>query len=253
MQNTRNNIRVYLQPAFLICIVVLATAGTGMSVTINKLGLYLKKEPIPLKKSLDLLDENGLASYKVDPINKFEIENKEVVEALGTKDYIQWIFEDTNAEVDSPVKNFLLFVTYYDCPDRIPHVPEECYVGGGFQRLASDSVILEINNNAGFERKIPGKYLVFGSSRANLWRSAEKFPVLYFFRVNQEYAGSREEARISLNKNLFSKSSYFSKVELAFNQVAVPPNKEDAVAASEKLLSVILPILENELWPDLKN
>ncbi len=252
MKNTENNIHVYLQPAFVICVAILATAGAGMSVTINKLGLYLKKEPIPLKKSLDLLDEDGLSQYKVEENNKFKIENEEVVEALGTKEYIQWILEDTNAEINSPVKNCLLFITYYDCPDRIPHVPEECYVGSGFQRLASDSVTLEINKNNGSKRKIPGKYLIFGSSRANIWQSKEKFPVLYLFRVNGEYAGSREDARIALNKNLFGKSSYFSKVELAFNQSSVPPSKEETVAACEEFLSVILPILENEHWPDLE-
>jgi hypothetical protein len=234
----------------MICTVVLAVAGAGMSVTINKLGVYLKKEPIPLKKSLDFLDDNGLLSYEIEPNKKYKIENEEVLKALGTKDYIQWIISDTNMEVSGPTKNCLLFITYYDCPDKIPHVPEECYVGGGFQQLAKDNVTLKINNN-GYEKEIPGKYLVFGSPRANLWRSAEKFPVIYLFRVNGEYAGGREEARIALNKNLFGKSSYFSKVEIAFNQISTPPNRKEAVAATEKLLSVILPILEKEHWPDM--
>ena len=250
MQNRTNNIRVYLQPAFLICTAVLAIAGAGMSVTINRLGLYLKKEPIPLKKSLDRFDENSLAPFEVEPQNKFKIENEEVIKTLGTKDYIQWILSDTDAEATSPTKNCLLFITYYDCPDRIPHVPEECYTGSGFQKLASDGVTLEIKDGSGIKRKIPGKYLVFGSPRASIWQSAEKFPVLYLFRVNGEYAGSREDARIALNKNLFGKYSYFSKVELAFNQSSIPPNKKEAVAATEKLLSVILPVLEKEYWPD---
>jgi hypothetical protein len=73
---------------------------------------------------------------------------------------------------------------------------------------------------------------------------------LYFFKVNGQYAGSREEARIALNKNLFGKYSYFCKVELVFNVSSVAPSKEEAVAASEKLLAVILPILEQEHWPD---
>jgi hypothetical protein len=253
MTDTKDNIRIYLQPAFLICIVVLAAAGAGMSTAIDRLGLYLKKEPIPLRKSLDLLDENGLAPYQVESNNKFKIENEEIIQALGTKEYIQWILEDTDAEVNSPVKKCLLFITYYDHPDRVPHVPEECYVGSGFQRLAKDSVILKINNHTGFEREIPAKYLVFGSPNANIWRNNGKFPVLYFFRINQEYAGSREEARIALNKNLFSKFSYFSKVELAFNQAAIQPSKAEVIAASEKLLSVILPILEDEHWPVLEH
>ncbi len=251
MQSKTNNIRAYMQPAFLICTAVLATAGAGMSVTINKLGLYLKKEPIPLKKSLNRLDENNLAPFTVEPDNKFQIENEEVLKTLGTNDYIQWIVSDTDAEVTGTTKNCLLFITYYDCPDRIPHVPEECYAGSGFQKLASDSVMLEIMDDNGIIRKRHGKYLVFGSPRASIWQSTEKFPVLYLFRVNGEYEGSREEARVALNKNLFGKSSYFSKVEVAFNQSSIPPNKKEALAATEKLLSVILPVLEKEHWPDM--
>ena len=52
MHDTRDDIRVYLQPAFLICVLVLAAAGAGMSVTMKKLGIVFKKEPLPLKKSL---------------------------------------------------------------------------------------------------------------------------------------------------------------------------------------------------------
>ena len=244
----RYNIRVYLQPAFLICVTVLATAGAGMSIAIKGFGVYLRKEPLPLKKSLDLLNENDLASYKV--ISKLKIENEEIVKALGTEDYIQWVLEDSDVAANSAVKKCMLFITYYRLPDRVPHVPEECYAGGGFQRLASDSVALEINNNAGFEKKIRGKHLAFGSTKANLWQRNGKFPVLYFFKVNGEYASSREEARVALNKNLFRKSSYFCKVELIFNQTLIPPNKEQAIKAGEKLLAVILPILETEHWPD---
>ena len=250
MRETRNNMRVYLQPAFLICAAVLATAGAGMSVAVKSFGVYLKKEPLPLKKSLELLDENDLAPYEV--ISKHKIENEEIVKALGTDDYIQWVLEDRDAAVSSPVKKFMLFITYYRLPDRVPHVPEECYAGGGFQRLVFDGVTLEINNNTGFDKKIRGKYLVFGSTKASLGYGGGKFPVLYLFNVNGDYAGSREEARIALNKNLFRKYSYFCKVELVFNQISLAPSKEQVIKAGEKLLAVILPILETEHLPDWK-
>ncbi len=80
-------------------------------------------------------------------------------------------------------------------------------------------------------------------------RSAN-FPVLYFFKVNGEYAANREEARITLNKNLFRNSSYFSKIELIFNEKSISPTKEEAVAVGEKVLSIILPILEKDHWPE---
>jgi len=247
MQDAKYDIRIYFQPAFLICVAVLAIAAASMSIATKRFGVYLKKEPLPLKKSLDLLDENQLAPYEVT--SKRKVENKEMLKALGTEDYIQWVLDNTEVATDSAVRRCLLFITYYKLPDRVPHVPEECYTGGGYQRLATDSVTFEINK-PGLEKKIQGKYLVFGSTKFDFWQSGGKFPVLYFFKVNGEYAGSRDEARITLNKNLFRKHSYFCKMELVFNQSFVAPSKQQAVTAGEKLLAVILPTLEREHWPD---
>ncbi len=109
MTDARDNIRVYLQPAFLICVVVLAIAA-GAS---KKFGV-IKKEFLPLKKSFDALDESRLAPYKV--VEKLKIENEDILKALGTQDYIQWVLEDTNAPAGSTVKRLMLFVTYYGSP-----------------------------------------------------------------------------------------------------------------------------------------
>jgi hypothetical protein len=237
----------YLQPAFLICTAVLALAGGGMSVATRRLGLYLKKEPLPLKLSLDALDEGQLAPYKV--VAKQKIEDTEVLKSLGTQDYIQWVLEDPCEPERSAVHDVLLFITYYGLADRVPHVPEECYTGGGYQRLETTDIRLRIGA-AGQSRDIPGRYLLFGPKEGSGMLAAQQFPVLYLFRVDREYAGNRDEARIALNKNIFRKCSYFCKIELAFNQSSVPPAKRDAVAAGEKLLSVLLPLLEQNHWPD---
>ena len=251
MTTMKIDIRVYLQPAFMICVLVLAVAGIGMSMTMKKLGIILEKEPLPLRKSLEFLDECDLAPYEVVP-PKLKIENEEVLKSLGTNDYIQWVLEDTEEPAGSPVKRFLLFVTYYRLADRVPHVPEECWTGGGYQLPTGSAVTLDVKNEAGFKARIPAKYLVFGPKNTNLFKSRQRIPNLYFFRVNGQYAGSREEARIALNKNLFGKSSYFCKVEVVFNRSSATPSKEDVVMASEKLLSVILPVLEREHLPKWK-
>ena len=251
MSDTKDKIRIYLQPAFLICVLVLASAGAGMSITMKKLGIVFKKEPLPLKKSLEYLDEKDLTPYKV--ISKQKIQNPDTLRALGTEDYIQWILEDTEQAANSPAKEFLLFITYYKLPDRVPHVPEECWTGGGYQNLGSQAITCEVNNDEGFDIDVPAKYLVFGPKKTGLWQSSERIPNLYFFKVNGQYAGSRQQARIALNKNLFGRSSYFCKVELVFNRSSVAPSKEQAIKAGEKLLGVILPILEQQHWPDWKN
>jgi hypothetical protein len=252
MADDRSNKRVYLQPAFLICVAVL-TVAAGASIKLR----VIEKEFLPLKKSFDLLNEEKLATYKI--IKKLKIENQDILDALGTQDYIQCILEDTQAAPESAVQKFMLFITYYGRADKVPHVPEECYTGGGYQILSEEGVTFNIKNSD-FEKKIDGKYVVFGRIKQDFGEShwghptveSSGFPVLYFFKVNGEYAVSRGQTRIALNKNLFNKFSYFSKVELVFNQTLVAPGKEESVAAGEKLLAVLLPILEEEHWPDWK-
>lgn len=245
----RKILTIYLQPTFLVCVATLAIAGVGMSIAISKFGMYLQKEPLPLKKNLDLLDENGIGTFRIT--QKRKIENQEIVEALGTEDYIQWVMEDTAQPVDSPSNRFLLFITYYPLPDRVPHVPEECYTGGGYQKMSSESVTFAIDNDK-MQADIPGKQLIFANTNAEHIVMNHQFPVLYFFKVNGIYANSREDARVTLNKNIFDRSSYFCKVEMIFNQKPVSPDKEEAVKTCQKLLSMILPVLEEEHWPDWK-
>ena len=244
MQEAGHDIRVFLQPAFVICAVVLVVS----SVVVSK--IEIEPEPWLLKKPLDLLNEEDLAPYKV--IEKIKIQNEEIVEALGTKDYIQWILEDTDEAAGSKAKKCLLFVTYYELADRVPHVPEECHTGAGNQLLASDGMSVEIDWQGGSEN-IPIRHLVFSRMDSNIWYRSTKFSVFYVFSVNRLYANSRDGARLALNRNIFSKHSYFSKVEWDFltNSGAKSyMSKEEAVAASEKILAVILPILERDHWPD---
>jgi len=247
MSPRQHNLAAYREPAFLICAAVLALAGVGMSLAARRLGLHWAKEPLPLKKPLQALDEARLAPYGVTA--KIPIENEDILRALGTEDYLQWRLEDPREPVESPVRSLLLFVTYYRRPDRVPHVPEECYTGGGYQRLATSAVALRAGT-PDHPREIPGRYLLFEKTTPDLGPAAARFPVLYLFRVNGEYAGSRDEARMALNKNLFRKHSYFCKIELVFNQSSAAPTRDVAAAASEKLLGVLLPLLEQEHWPD---
>ncbi len=241
----------YLQPAFLICAGVLAITASAMSATIKLMGIYLEKEPIPLKRPLSQMDSFNLGPYKVAA--KQKIDNPDVLETLGTEYYIQWILEDTNTPETSNARLCSLFITYYPLPDVVPHRPEECYVGGGFQQISSEGVTLEINND-GKKRQVNASYLMFAGTELGLLESETRFPLLYFFSVNGNYTGGRGDARFKvMTKNLFGKFSYFSKVEWKFynNKFgrATYPNKQEALAASEKLLAVILPILEKEHWP----
>ena len=244
MERRKKIVGVYFQPAFVICAAVLALGSLAMS------RLNVKKALLPLSKSLDNLDESRLVGYKV--IARQKIDNPDVLKSLGTEVYIEWVLEDTAAPVESPVRKCVLFVTYYGLPDQVPHVPEECYTGVGNQILASEGVTFKVEKGEGTE-KLAGRCLMFlGASSRDLW-SDVKFPVLYVFSVDGVYAGRREEVRWTLNRHMLFKQVYFSKVEWKlFNTrlgQSIYPSKEEAVNASGKLLTTVLPILEKEHWP----
>ncbi|MHC4259160.1 MAG: hypothetical protein ACYSTF_01930 [Planctomycetota bacterium] len=246
--NMRDITKPYTQPAFLICAGLLALASIAME------RVHVKKVPFRLKKSLQLLDEDGLDPYKV--IAKPRISNREVIKTLGTEEYIQWVLEDRSEPTDSTVRKCSLFITYYELPDNVPHVPEECYVGGGNQRLESNNLTFEIAAN-GARRTIPGRQLVFQDTGSDYWIANRKFAVFYLIHVSGKsgggYANSRENARWLLNKNIFSEYVYFCKMEwnfLSMSGARTYPKKDKAVTASEKLLGIILPILEKDHWPN---
>ena len=261
-------IKPYTQPAFVICVAVLAIAGTSKEIVIEWTGAHLTKLPLPLKKPLALLDAATLAPYEV--IKKHIITNKDVLEQLGTDEYIQWELEDTEADKLSPVRYCSLFITYYTGNlDQVPHVPEECYVGGGNQRMGVEPVMLNVEGlfvgpdispesettpETGLDKRIGARYVVFASRGSNIWQASSKYPVLYFFKANGAYASNRTETRAIMGKNLFGKYAYFSKVEWKFYGVGSGgrnfPDKSETLVASEKLLSVVLPVVERDHWPD---
>jgi len=245
-ERTTSDDRRAVVPAFLVCAVVLALCGVGLSAVVGGLGAYLKKEPMPLRRPLDQMDESALAPFRV--VSRPRIEDTDVLKSLGTTDYIQWVFEDTEADAAQPARLVLAFVTYYGLPDRVPHVPEECYLGVGFQCLATDQAMLSLDVPQG-RTSVVAKYLVFGPTQVGPWGGAGNVPVLYLFRVNGQYAANRDEARIALNRNIWGRHSYFSKVELVFNRDAGTPSKSQVVQTSQRLLGVLLPVLERDHWP----
>ena len=228
------------------CAVILALCGVGLSGTVESLGLVLNKDPLPLQRPLDQMDESGLAPFRV--VARPRIEDPDVLRRLGTSDTIQWVLEDAESGMAGPVRSVLVFVTYYGLPDRVPHVPEECYLGAGYQRLTSDQVSLSPGGPRGPET-LEARYLVFGSTGVGRSIGVSDVPVLYLFRVNGRYAADRDEVRVVLNRNLLGRHSYFSKVELAFTGDAGTPSKTDVLREGQRLLARLLPILERDHWP----
>ena len=247
-------LKPYLQPAFLVCAMILLTAATTKSLVIRFLGWQLIKYPIELKHPLHEMDEKALLPYVVR--NKAKIDDPDVLATLGTEAYLQWILEDPDAEPGDPARYCSVFITYYTGdPDRVPHVPDECYVGGGNVRKAGyvDSAAL-LRNGEQTPQTIRYQNILFGSAGETMLTASADFYVAYLFHANGQYSDSRTQTRTILSQNFLSKYSYFSKVEWQFYGVdpfgRVYPSRQQVVQASERLLQVLLPAIEKEHWPD---
>ena len=170
----------------------------------------------------------------------------EMREALGTDQYIHWLLEDTSvSNVNQAGRYVTLFVTYYPLgADQVPHVPEECYSGGGYQQLGSDSAELIVPGAGLADDKLTVRQMLFKSPSQ---LAGQVRPVIYFFSVSGKFKATRTGARLVLS-DIRSKYAYLSKVEIAFKGPA-PPEKRESLELAEKVLRRALPVLVNEHWP----
>jgi hypothetical protein len=239
------------RPAFIVCVTLLAVSAATKSIVIQTLGVQLTKLPIDLKKPLDQMDIKKLAPYEVQ--NKATITNQDILESLGTEKYIQWMLEDKSTASDSPTRFCSLFITYYTGnPDMVPHVPDECYVGGGNSRLKGETLTITIPwPGQEKTRAIAMQYVVFGRKDETFLQTDNQFSVQYLFKANGQFCGDRTATRAVLGSNFFGKYSYFAKIEWRFyGKSSTGPTQKETLAATQKMLSVLLPVLEEDHWPD---
>ncbi|MHC5138508.1 MAG: hypothetical protein ACYSOF_01240 [Planctomycetota bacterium] len=86
---TESGIKTYLKPAFIVCVAVLLTAAFGKEWVIWKFGVQMIKEPIALQHPLDEMNDAVLMPFKLK--RKDRIQNRDVLESLGTDEYMQWL------------------------------------------------------------------------------------------------------------------------------------------------------------------
>ena len=103
-------LRLCRQPSFVVCVLILAVCAGGLRVGAERFKWKFRKESISLRKGLDELDLNKLGPYRL--IEKYTIRD-EIIEELGTREYIQWLMEDTS--VDARVLTHEIQCGWYPC------------------------------------------------------------------------------------------------------------------------------------------
>ena len=111
--------------AFVISCLVLVLGGIGLQAGASALNVYLRKDPVHLRRSLANLPATVGDWRMVHDIRIPEA----AVEELGTSIYLSRIYSDTTS---GSTPSLSLHVAFYTGQiDVVPHVPDRCMVAGG--------------------------------------------------------------------------------------------------------------------------
>ncbi|MFO0895660.1 MAG: exosortase-associated EpsI family protein [Phycisphaerales bacterium] len=122
--------------AYALTCATLVVGALGFRAAMAALDVYVRKEAVPLRESLDTLPTT-LGRWKA--VGEDRRLSAAVVENLGTTQYL-----DRDYAIDGqPAKGRLqLHIAYYTGTlDTIPHIPERCFTAGGLTQSSPPRVI----------------------------------------------------------------------------------------------------------------
>ncbi|UCG15535.1 MAG: exosortase-associated EpsI family protein [Phycisphaerales bacterium] len=235
-----------VRPPFLMCLTVLAAAAVVTGPMARRWEQVFIKEPIHCRKPLDKLRKDALGPYR---FIQEQALSAAMISELDTDVYLSWALEDTRERAQSPLRGVHLFITYYTgATNLVPHTPDVCFRGAGYQIKQAGNTTLKIPGLDPGDAEVPVRVLTFVKS--DVFHRVEP-TVVYTFHCNGEFMAGRTEVR-ARTTNLRDRHAYFSKVEVSFSGGAgrANPTREDAIEAARKFLGHLLPVLVQEHWPD---
>ncbi|NOX57565.1 MAG: hypothetical protein GXP29_01735 [Planctomycetes bacterium] len=230
---------------FVVACVVLLGARFVVSPQLLGKGIGGAKESLELRQPLGKMSKVDIGRYRF----KSNLAITPAVEdALGAKDYLNWLFVDTSIKNQrDPLRYVRLFLTYYSGGrDLVPHTPDECFLGSGYRHIEEANLKMPIDS-LGID--MPIRALTFEKSDVF---GRDKPTVLYTFHCNGDFTETRGGVRIRINSPL-NKYAYFCKIEISLGGSGSDigsPGRDESIQAAQDFLNVILPRLVNDHLPD---
>jgi len=228
-------------------------AAVGVKGMIKVSGWVLFKEAVPLRMPLYTIPDQ-LGNWMHLRNAEFEKMSPEMIETLGTKDFIRWRYRNTARPPGEPGSEAILHVAYYTgTPDTVPHVPDRCFLGGGMQGLKISTTHLTFSGpqysqhdqfwwatRATAPKQVrlpanvaPATIFTFAPGAD----SASISNVLYFFVANDKFLPSPDLVRF-YGFDPRDRYSYYCKVEVLFPGLG---GQEEATQKAQEFLSAAMP------------
>lgn len=234
-----------------VCVVVLVAAAASMKWLESMGRVIFKKDALPLKRPLTQFDRARLAPQYVPHAEVVRPLSDETVQTLGTREYLNLILSDTTRPAGDRTAAAHVFITYYTGqPDMVPHVPDECWLAGGYERVGAwDETVTAAGCRAPADR-VPVRLMQFRAPH-RLGGAGRDFVVMYFFHCNGAYATTRDQVRL-LQANLTDRFAYYAKFEIRFTDASLTQlaGREESIQALERLLPRLLPVVFEDHLPD---
>jgi hypothetical protein len=168
------------------------------------------KPPAPLAHKLTFIKRELGHPVRYVATEPDEILEKDIVDSLGTPDYLVRQYTDTTKKPGEPGWLINLNLNYYPTGDSTPHVPEICWAGGGWQEADNSRNFFSVPNVQGHDGRDIDLRMRLISFVAKNGQSADAAdgPVYsnvgYVFHVNGNYVAGAQEV-----VSQFWRASYF--------------------------------------------
>lgn len=228
---------------------MLVVAAVAVHVLPKVLGAHLRKEAIPLKQTLAHFDPSRLAPRYVrhSATDRIGQMSEDTVDSLGTHEFLQLYVADTTKSLDDPTRVAFVFVTYYTGkPDLVPHVPDECFVAGGYDPLGKRTATLRVPGIGAPNDEVQVRALQFRTPPKFQHGSAAStdLTVMYLFSANDRWGTTRNDVRLILS-NPWQRYAYYAKIEVMFSDDRLQrmASEAESLAALPDLLQTLVPVL----------
>ncbi len=254
--------------SLLAAIAVLASSAMALGTVIRVLDLHLTKLPISPPDNAQMRTLPTEYTHW-NRLGEDQVLSAEIADELGTQNYINRNYINTD-DPDHPKLLQVHFAYYTGMIDTVPHVPERCMVGNGWDLTGESRIVdvpLDLSRFPIDDTLDPEEY---GSVRlANGWkplprdldklrmqvtrfesRNGQVMYAGYFFFANGQHTPTADNVRLMAFR-LQDDYAYYAKMQFSSFDATSP---EDLAQMAASLLDEMLPDIADRIpnWVDVK-